>query len=99
MNKKLKKIFISALLIFSLFAITGCSIFDNLKRTIVNEIRNEYVEYDQNITVSDIEEALQKGSEIAKSCTIGVKIEAKNFITTTNATGSAVVVKKVENND
>ena len=99
MNNKFKKIIISALLIFSLFMITGCSIFNNLKRTIVNEIRNEYIEYEQNITVSDIEEALQKGSEIAKSCTIGVKIEAKNFITTTNATGSAVVVKKVENND
>ena len=79
--------------------ITGCSIFDNLKKSVVNEIRNEYVEYEQNITVSDIEEALQKGSEIAKSCTVGVKIEAKNFITTTNASGSAVVIKKVSNSD
>ena len=99
MKNKIKKLLISTLLIFSLFMITGCSIFDNLKRTIVNEIRNEYVEYDQNITVDDIEEALQKGSEIAKSCTIGVKIEAKNFISTTNASGSAVIIKKVENSD
>lgn len=99
MNKILNKLFVSFILIFSLFMITGCSIFNNLKRTVINEIRNEYIEYDQNITVSDIEEALQKGSEIAKSCTIGVKIEAKNFITTTNATGSAVVIKKVANND
>ena len=99
MKNKIKKLLISALFIFSLFMITGCSIFDNLKRTIVNEIRNEYVEYDQNITVDDIEEALQKGSEIAKSCTIGVKIEAKNFISTTNASGSAVIIKKVENSD
>ncbi len=99
MKNKINKLLISTLLIFSLFMITGCSIFDNLKRTIVNEIRNEYVEYDQNITVDDIEEALQKGSEIAKSCTIGVKIEAKNFISTTNASGSAVIIKKVENSD
>ena len=99
MNRLIKKFVLSFLLMFSLFTITGCSIFNNLKKTIVNEIRNEYVEYDQNISVADIEEALQKGSEIAKSCTVGVKIEAKNFITTTNATGSAVVMKKVANND
>lgn len=99
MIKLLNKLCVSLILIFSLFTITGCSIFNNLKRTIVNEIKNEYIEYDQNITITDIEEALQKGSEIAKSCTVGVKIEAKNFITTTNASGSAVIIKKIANGD
>lgn len=96
---KIKKIIFCLILIFQLFIISGCSIFNNLKRTTVNEIRNEYVEYDQNINVADIEVALQKASEIAKSATVGVKIEAKNFISTTNATGSAVIIKKVSNSD
>ena len=99
MNKTIKKIILSFILVFSLFMITGCSIFNNFKRTIVNEIKNEYIEYEQNITVTDIEQALQKGAEIAKSCTVGVKIEAKNFISTTNATGSAVIIKKIANDD
>lgn len=99
MNRKIKKVFLSFILFILLFIISGCSILDKFKKTIVNEIRNEYVEYDQNINVADIEEALQTGSAIGKSCTVGVRIEAKNFITTTNATGSAVVVKKVSNNN
>lgn len=100
MNKKLfNKILLSVILMFSLMLVSSCSIIKNLKKSIVNEIRNEYVEYEQNITVEDIEDALEVGTEIAKSCTVGVKVESKNFITTSSSTGSAVIVKKESHGD
>ena len=100
MNKKLfSKLLLTVVLMFSLILVSSCSMIKKFKKSIVNEIRNEYVEYEQNITVEDIEDALEVGTEIAKSCTIGVKVESKNFITTSSSTGSAVIVKKESHGD
>lgn len=66
MNKKKIKMFILVgLLIISCFMISGCNIQKLLKKTIINEIENRYIEYSQNITVEDIEQALIEGSNIA----------------------------------
>lgn len=59
MNKKKIKMFVLVgLLIISCFMISGCNIQKLLKKTIINEIENRYIEYSQNITVEDIEQAL-----------------------------------------
>ncbi len=98
MKNNIKKILTCITLIFLLLVITSCSIFDRSKTNIVNEIRNEYVEYSQLISVLDIEAALVKGSEIAKKCSIGVKIQSSGFFAT-EASGSAVILKRVANDN
>lgn len=99
-KKKIKVIVLVSFLIVSCFMISGCSIQKLLKKTIVNEIENKYIEYSQNITVEDIEQALIEGSEIAKSCTIAIQvIKSGGIITTTESLGSGVIVKRTKNYD
>ena len=101
MNKKKIKMFVLVgLLIISCFMISGCNIQKLLKKTIINEIENRYIEYSQNITVEDIEQALIEGSNIAKSCTVAIRvIKSGGIITTTESLGSGVIVKRTKNYD
>lgn len=96
---KNKFIRIISCFIISLFllSITSCGLLESCKLSLINEVTNEYIDYSQNITVSDIEEALVVGSEIAKSSSIGVRVQSKSIITTSQSSGSAVIIKRIEN--
>ena len=92
------KITSCSLLVLLIFLISGCSLIQQYRSSLINEIRNEYVEYEQNITVSDIEEALVVASDVAKSASIGVLVKSKSFMSG-DVSGSAVILKRVENNN
>ena len=100
---KFKKYFSLALVILvSLYLLTGCSIVKSFlenSQKVVNEIENHHIEYTQDITIEDIEDAITTASNIAKSCTIGVYVTSESFITTSTSSGSAVIVKRTENAD
>ena len=82
MNKNnILKITSCSLLLLLIFLISGCSLIQQYRSSLINEIRNEYVEYEQNITVSDIEDALVVASDVAKSASIGVLVKSKSFLT------------------
>ncbi len=95
MNKK-KTTFLVMTLLFLSIVVTGCSIKDLLNRKIVNEIENRYIEYHNNITVDDIEDALTIASEIGKSCSVGVRMASNGIFTSTVDTGSGVIVRRLE---
>ena len=87
--KKISSILVSLLLLITL---AGCT----LDRNVVNNIENNHVEWENNITVNNIEDALTTAVAIAKESTIGVKITSKSLLTTTIETGSAVIIKRYE---
>lgn len=95
MNKK-KTTFLVMTFLFLSIVVTGCSIKDLLNRKIVNEIENRYIEYHNNITVDDIEDALTIASEIGKSCSVGVRMASNGIFTSTVDTGSGVIVRRLE---
>lgn len=90
---KFKKIFSMVILFLMFFLVSGCSLLDKFKTKIVNEIQNVYVDYNQQISVTDIEDALVIASEVAKSCSVGVKIKSTGLFAT-EASGSGVIIKK-----
>ncbi len=94
---KKKKITFLLITIFTLMLIlSGCGLSDLLKKKVVNEIENRYIDYQSNITVNDIEDALTTASEIGKSSSVGVRMASNGVFTTTIDTGSGVIVKRVD---
>lgn len=89
-NQKRKSILIIIIMI-SCLLLTSCEAF---KQSIVNEIHNKYIEYTQNITVDDLEEALVVASEMAKSCNVAVKVTKGSQLFSTQYFGSAVILKR-----
>lgn len=87
--KKISNILLS---LFLLITLVGCT----LDRNVVNNIENNHVEWENNITVNNIEDALTTAVAIAKESTIGVKITSKSLLTTTIEIGSAVIIKRYE---
>ena len=71
--KKISSILVSLLLLITL---AGCT----LDRNVVNNIENNHVEWENNITVNNIEDALTTAVAIAKESTIGVKITSKSLL-------------------
>lgn len=98
-SKKLsiKKIAIIIVTFFFLsFCLTSCRIKDLIKDKIVNERKNTYIEYEKNITVENIEDALVVASQIGMQCSVGIKMESNGFITSSVGTGSGVITKREE---
>lgn len=95
-RKRLKSFLLITLLLVLCFTATSCGIRNLLGQKIVNEIENKYIEYSQDITVDDIEDALTTGAEIAKSSSIGVKISNRSLLGTINETGSGVIIKRTK---
>lgn len=85
--RKIKRIIFLFIIMFSLVVVTSCK--DNKQN--VNEIITQKVEYEQNITVYDIEDALVIASEKAEASVVGV--ESSNRLT--SAFGSGVIIKCV----
>lgn len=86
----MKRITSILLSLFLLLALSGCT----QERKVINNIENNHIEWKNNITVNDIEDALVVATQIAKESTIGVKLTSKNLLTSTVETGSAVIIKR-----
>lgn len=100
MNKKIFNKFLFCIITLILcLMLTSCNTFNLLKKVTVNEVQNQYIEYSQNITVEDIEDALISGSEIAKSSSIGVLVKNKNLLGIITESGSGVIIKRIQNYD
>lgn len=93
-KKKVTFLFITLAVLMVLM--TGCSIKDLFQKKIINEIENRYVEYNNTITVNNIEDALVIASEKGQSCSVGVRMASNGIFTSTVDTGSGVVVKRLE---
>lgn len=91
-NKKIKTILSICLLFAFVIMLSGCS-FSNMFE---NEIQNKYIDYSQEITVTDIEGALVEAAEIAKASSIAVIASSKNFLGSSDSLGSATILKKEE---
>lgn len=91
---KLKKtiLILSCILIITL--LTSCS-----KTTLINEVINRYVNYEQNISILDFEDALVEASEIAKESIVCVTYQTTSVIFPTKGWGSGVIIKKETVND
>lgn len=76
-----------------LICLTSCSLKNFIQEKIVNEKKNTYIEYQKNITVENIEDALVVASQIGMQCSVGVKIESSGFLTSSVGTGSGVITK------
>ena len=57
-------------------------------------IENKYIEYTQNITIEDLEQALTVASEIAQASNIAIKCTRNNPLLATTYLGSAVILKR-----
>lgn len=69
------------------------------KNVFTNEVETKYIDYSQNITVTDIEGALVEASEIAKSSSIAIIASSKSILGSSDSLGSAVILKRTENTD
>ncbi len=83
--KKIIKINLLIISIFSVCFLCSC------KKTYVNEIVTKKIEYVENVTITDFEDALVIGVEKADKTVVG--IESKGFIN--SSFGSGVIVKCV----
>lgn len=82
--KKINKIFIITLLMLLIF-LTSCS----GGKTYINEVVTQNVDYKENITVYDIEDALVQATNKAETCVIGVESMSR----LTKGFGSGVIIK------
>ncbi len=94
--KKAKIFSLLLVVLVSLLILSACNINDFFKKKIVNEIENRYIEYNNNISVNNIEDALVNASEIAKSSSVGVRMVASGIITSKTDTGSGVIISRKE---
>lgn len=94
MMKKMKLLSCFVFVICFLLTLSSCSIQKLLNRKVVNEIENRYIDYSVDVTVQDLEEALMVGSDIAQSCSVGVKVTSRGLLTQMVSTGSGVIIKR-----
>ncbi len=99
MNKKIVKNFILILILSMGLFLTSCSLNDLLKTKTTNEIYNKYIDYTQDITVENIEEALVEASSIAKTCTLGIIVTKTTLFSDTYYLGSGVILARTTNAD
>lgn len=94
MIKKLKLFSCLIVGISFLVGLSSCSIQKLFNRKVVNEIENRYIDYSVDITVEDLEEALMTSSDIAQSCSVGVKVTSRGLLSKMVSTGSGVIIKR-----
>lgn len=87
----MKKLYICILCIFGCLLLTSCE-----KITIVNEVINRVVNYEENISILDFEDAIVEASSIAKKSVVG--IITKSGVFQSESFGSGVVIKKEQIN-
>ncbi len=88
---KIKKILLIIIFTFILFFTSSCN-----THTIINEVVNRYVDYEEHISILDFEDAIVEASLIAKECSIGVKYKTGNIVIGTSGFGSGVIIDKEE---
>lgn len=88
-NMKVKKIFLSFILLVSVLLLASCN-----KVTLINEVINRNVSYEEDISILDFEDAIVEASKIASESSIGVVTTTGGYIFTTESFGTGIVIKK-----
>lgn len=85
----MKKLYICIISIIGCLMLTSCD-----KITIVNEVINRVVNYEENVSILDFEDAIVEASNVAKNTVIGIVTTSGIFEQETF--GSGVIIKKEE---
>lgn len=85
-NKKILCVITSLLLVMIL---SSCQ-----KITLINEVINRTVNYEENISILDFEDALVEATKIAKPCVVGIKVESGNSFFGVSGFGSGIIINK-----
>lgn len=88
----MKRIYICILCLLGCLTLTSCK-----KITIVNEVINRVVNYEENISILDFEDAIVEATSISKKTVIG--ISSKSGILQAESFGSGVIIKKEQVDD
>lgn len=83
----MKKIYIYIMILFTTLSLTSCK-----KIQIVNEVINRVVNYEENISILDFEDAIVEAASIGRKSVIGIKVKAGMFHNETF--GSGILIKK-----
>lgn len=81
-----KNVFI--VLLLSLVMLTSCT-----TQQIIHETINKYYHYDENINISDFEDALVEGIDKADDSVVGISVETAGLVPS-NFFGSGVIIKE-----
>lgn len=91
---KIKKISLLFLVVFILFILTSCK-----KNILINEVINREVNYEENISILDFEDALVEATKIAQESSIGLRAKVETAFISSESFGSAVIIKATKIND
>lgn len=91
-SMKLKKLVFSLTFIIFALALTSC----NKSITLINEVINRNVNYEENISILDFEDAIVEATAIATESSIGVMSYSGTILFKTESFGSGTVIKKEE---
>lgn len=86
---KVKRLLVMFMLMSVCLLGVGCT----SKTTAINEVITRYVNYDENITIYDIEDALVLASEKAQDSVIGIEAFSGSYVKT-ESLGSGVIIKR-----
>lgn len=90
-NMKVKKALTLLLLVVTTLMLTSCN-----KATLINEVINRNVTYEEHISILDFEDALVEAASIASDSSIAIVAKSGIGILSTESFGSGVVIKKEE---
>ena len=88
---KIKRLILLFGLLLIVFLTTSCN-----GKTLINEVVNRYVEYDEHISILDFEDAIVEASLIAKESNVRIKYSSSNMIIGTSGFGSGVIINQEE---
>lgn len=91
-SMKLKKLVLSLTFIIFALVLTSC----NKSITLINEVINRNVNYEENISILDFEDAIVEATAIATESSVGVMASLGSIFFGTESFGSGTVIKKEE---
>lgn len=88
---KIKKVILTITLTALVLMLSSCKDI-----TLINEVINRNVSYEENISILDFEDAIVEASAIANESSVGVVAKAGNVLFTTESFGSGTIIKRTE---
>ena len=90
-NMKTKKIILLFFISMLTLLLSSCK-----KNILINEVVNRNVNYEENISILDFEDALVEATKIAKESSIGLRVKAESSLIAAESFGSAVIIKRTK---